>query len=164
MKTTFCPGCGVELAALDAPVHRYMESTPACWAKYGELLAREYGNAEYMASHRLTVDSYAVQHPGNPSAQSIRSAAVHLISLHAVLEQSMNDRDATALIKACADNGRFEWLVPPAARYRLNALHPLQATNATDHALAVREWALCAWEAWAPHHKQIRSWAARFRT
>ena len=161
MKTTSCPGCGAELPAIDGPVHRYIESTPACWARYGELLAREYENPAYMASHRLTVDTYAVQHPGQPSAQSIQSVAVHLISLHAVLERGMTHREATARIKACVDDGKFEWLVPPAGHYRLNVLHPLNATNASDHALAVHEWARCAWEMWAPHHERIRSWAAR---
>jgi hypothetical protein len=110
-----------------------MESSPACWAKYGDLLAREYENPEYMAAHRLTVDAYAVQHPGRPSAQSIQSVAVHLISLHAVLELSLNQREATALLKVCADKGRFEWLAPPTSMYRMDVLHPLAATNSVAH-------------------------------
>lgn len=137
-----------------------MESSPACWAKYGGLLAREYENPEYMAAHRLTVDTYAAQHPGTPSPQSIQSVAVHLISLHAVLEQALEQRDATALLKVCADRGRFEWLAPPTSVYSLTVLHPLAATNSVAHVVAIREWAECTWDAWSPHHKQVRSWAS----
>jgi Family of unknown function (DUF5946) len=94
-----------------------MESSPACWAKYGELLAREYENPDYMVAHRLTVDTYAVQRPGKPSAQSVQSVAAHLISLHCVLEQGMAHWQATAFLKICADKGSFEWLEPPSHQY-----------------------------------------------
>lgn len=116
-----------------------------------------------MASHRLTVDAYAVQHPGRPSPQSIQSVAAHLVSLHAVLELSMTHREATALIRICVENGRFEWLAPPRERYALNVLHPLAAGTASAHAVAVSEWARATWEAWAPHHEQVRAWTRRYR-
>lgn len=161
MNPTPCPGCGVQLPATDGPVHRYMESSPACWAKYGDLLAREYGNPEYMAAHRLTVDTYAVQHPGTPSPQAVQSVAVHLVSLHCVLERGMTQREATAFLKVCADKGRFEWLTPPTSTHDLTVLHPLAATSAAAHEAAVGEWALAAWESWKPHHRQIRAWAAQ---
>jgi hypothetical protein len=139
-----------------------MESSPGCWSKYGELLAREYENPQYMVVHRLTVDTYAVQHPGAPSNQSIQSVAVHLISLHVVLEQSMSHREATGLLKVCADKGRFEWLEPPST-HKLNVLHPLKSETAAEHAAAVLEWANSAWQAWTPHHKQVRAWEAQLR-
>ena len=159
MKITSCPGCGVQLPALDGAVHRYMESSPACWAKYGELLAREYENPEHMAAHRLTVDTYAVQHPGRPSPQSVQSVAVHLISLHAVLELGLTQRDATNLTKRCADAGQFIWLEPLRGSCALNVTHPLKATSADEHVVAVRAWASAAWQSWARYHGQIRSWA-----
>jgi hypothetical protein len=158
MKKSICPGCGVETPIIDGSVHRYMASSAGCWAKYGELLAREYENLEYMAAHRLTVDAYAVQHPGKPSKQSIQSVAVHLISLCAVLELGMSHREATALIKICADEGRFEWLEPPST-HEINLLHPLEAQSSAEHAAAVREWASAAWQAWAAHHERVRVWA-----
>lgn len=164
MNTTVCSGCGVELPAQDGPVHRYMESSASCWAKYGELLAREYQDPAYMPAHRLTVDTYAVQHPGRPSPQTIQSVAVHLISLHAVLELALSSAEATSLIKVCADRGRFTWLAPPRGAYKLNVTHPLAARTASEHLAAVREWAASTWEAWAPHHAQVRAWAARHRS
>jgi hypothetical protein len=164
MNITVCPGCGAELPAHDGPVHRYIESSASCWAKYGDLLAREYQDPAYMSAHRLTVDTYAVQHPGTPSARAIRSVAAHLISLHAVLELALGSHEATSLIKVCVDRGRFTWLSPPQGAYRLNVLHPLAATTAAEHVAAVREWAEGTWEAWAQHHGQVRAWAALYRT
>ena len=52
-----CPGCGLLAPRSEGPVHRYMLSSPGCWALYGELLAREYGDVRYMAAHRLTIDA-----------------------------------------------------------------------------------------------------------
>jgi hypothetical protein len=47
----------------------------------------EYGPLDYPDVHRLTVDTYAVQHPGRPTPQTIQSVTVHLISLSCVLER-----------------------------------------------------------------------------
>jgi hypothetical protein len=156
-----CPGCAVTLPPIDGAVHRYMESSAACWAKFGELLAREYESRDYAPAHHLTVDAYAVQHPGKPSPQTIQSVAVHLISLHAMLELGVEHRIAQH-IKKCADRGRFTWLDPPQGPAEITILHPLAAPSADTHLIAVKDWATAAWRAWAPHHDQIRVWAATY--
>ena len=66
---------------MEGPTHRYMQSTPGCWAAFGRVLAREYEDQRYFEVHRLTVDAYAVQHPGIPGRQSIQSVAFHLVRL-----------------------------------------------------------------------------------
>ena len=114
-----------------------------------------------MAAHRLTVDSYAVQHPGRPSPQSIQSVAVHLISLHAVLELGMDLRRATELVRGCVDRGGFAWIEPPVPPACLTLMYPLAASSADSHVNAVREWALAAWQSWHAHHEQVRAWAAQ---
>jgi hypothetical protein len=40
---------------------------------YGEMLAREYGDPAYFRVHQLTVDTYAVQHPGPRERRAIQS-------------------------------------------------------------------------------------------
>lgn len=158
-SSSLCPGCGVELPEFDGPVHRYIESSPACWAKYGELLAREYSDPEYMLAHRLTVDTYAAQHPGKPSPQSTQSVTVHLIALQLVLEVGEPAHRATEAIRRCVEQQTFSWLTPPLLPARLNVMHPLAANSAAAHMLTVREWAQSVWESWVEHHAQIRTWA-----
>src|ERR1700688_1721358 len=72
-----CIGCQAEFARIDGPTHEYVLSSPGCWAAYGEVLAREYRDYRLARLHRLTVDTYAVQHPGVnvPAARKIGRVA-----------------------------------------------------------------------------------------
>jgi hypothetical protein len=136
-----------------------MESCPGCWAAYGELLAREYGSREHGVLHRLTVDAYAVQHPGHPSRRSAQSVAVHLMSLCLVLERGMPAQKATGVLAAAVDaGGPYEWLPPPASRGDITVAYVLGSDSAKDHVERVRGWASGAWKAWAAHHGLVDSW------
>ncbi|MBS0457165.1 MAG: hypothetical protein JSS44_07545 [Proteobacteria bacterium] len=160
---TSCPGCGIRLAAIEGPVHRYIESSPACWALYGEVLVREYQDPAHMAVHRLTVDAYAVQHPGRPGRQAMQSVGGHLLSMYAVLELGSSHQDATGLIARAVKQVRFRWLEPPASMGPLTVTSVAQAAGAVEHCLAVQRWAESAWQAWAAHHCTIRQWATDLR-
>jgi hypothetical protein len=48
-----CPECG-------APVDR-----STCQSLFDEILAREFGDFRYGRTHRLTVDTYSLQHPAD---------------------------------------------------------------------------------------------------
>jgi hypothetical protein len=136
-----------------------MESSPTCWAAYGEVLAREYSDQAYFAVHRLSVDAYAVQHPGQPSPQTIQSVAVHLIRLCLLLERGLPmERANDAMLKASEREGKFVWLVPPASLGAVTVADVLQAQGVEAHSAAVRRWAGSAWAAWMPHHATVRSW------
>lgn len=159
MAMSKCPGCGALFEDIQGPTHRYLESSPGCWAAYGEVLVREYSDPAYYSIHRLTVDSYAVQHPGQPSPQSIQSVAVHLISLCLVLEHNLELQRATAAMQtAVKTKGRFVWLTPPASPGTVTVVDVRAAQDAEQHARIVRAWAESAWSAWSPHHATIRSW------
>ena len=154
-----CPGCGALLPAHEGETHRYVESSPACWAAYAEVLAREYADPAYMAVHRLTVDAYAAQHPGRPSPQAIRSVGAHLIALHAVIERGLPHRAALHLIRRSVETLRFEWLEPPAERGRVRVTDVLAARTPDEHGERVRRWARSVWDAWSPHHARVATWA-----
>ena len=129
-----CIGCGAMFEDREGPTHRYMESSPGCWAVFGEVVAREYSDVSYSALHRLTVDTYAVQHPGRPSAQSIQSVALHLMSLCLVLERGVEPARATVFLQAAAEpKGRFDWLAPPASRGAVTVKDIHVAANASEH-------------------------------
>ena len=160
MKPTACDGCGAVFGPGDGPTHPYIESSPACWAAFGAVVAREFADPTWFAVHQLTVDSYAVQHPGRPSPRSLRSVGLHLIGLFTVLEVGLEPHQATKAIQSAArDRSRFDWLEPPADRGSITVADVIRAGSAAEHARVVRDWAESTWRAWSPHHATIRTWA-----
>lgn len=154
-----CVGCRGLFPEAAGPTHRYMESSPGCWKAYGEVLAREYSQPEYMTHHRLTVDAYAVQHPGRPSPQSIQSVAVHLCSLCLVLERAVPMALATeAIARLTKRKGLFSWLPPPDDRGKFTVADVRPAASAAEHVEAVLRWARSSWSAWEAHHAAVRGW------
>jgi hypothetical protein len=156
-----CFGCGALMPNVDGPTHPYLGASAACWGVYGDVLAKEYGEYRYPPFHRLTVDTYSVQHPGIPSRRSIQSVAVHLVSLCLVLERGFSSEKATAGIRqALGKRDEFVWLVPPAPLGDLTILDVQKATDIVQHEAAVKRWAEAVWQAWLPHHETVRRWAA----
>lgn len=163
-EPTPCPGCGASFAPGDGPTHRYLESSPGCWAAYGRVLAREYENAAMMSVHQLTVDAYAVQHPGVPGAQAIQSAAIHLVSLHLFVDEGVPLVHGPTLHKrGAALSDHFHWLNPPAERGGVTVADLLKVTSVPDHRETAWSWARSAWSAWEEHHETVRAWAALVR-
>ncbi len=159
MQEKPCPSCGAIVPDIDGPTHRYMESSPGCWSVYGEVLAREYSDVVFARKHRLTVDAYAVQHPGHPTAQSIQSVCIHLVSLHLVLDRGIEQAVATNALQRMAGNKEvFEWLEPPTSLGPVTVNDVRAATSPDEHAQAVTRWAQSVWQAWSEHHPSVRKW------
>ena len=157
--TSPCPGCGLELPECDGPTHPYIGASPACWALYGELLAREYGELRYPPSHRMTVDVYAVQHPGLPERRSIQSVAVHLIALCLVMERGVATVKVRELMgRVLQTEPALEWLEPPSPNGSVTVRDVLASRDLAEHAANVERWARDVWDAWAPHHDQVHEW------
>jgi len=157
--STRCIGCGGLVPQMDGPTHRYMESSPGCWHVYGELLAREYSDQAFRVAHRLTVDSYAVQHPGRPTPQAIQSVCLHLISLCLVVERGLTAAYATRVMgEATRAKERFFWLTPPVSLGAVTVSDVASPATASQHEERVRAWAEAAWSAWAQHHATVRGW------
>lgn len=161
-----CPGCGALFPDTAGATHRYMECSPGCWAAYGEVLAREYSDPTLFGRvHRLTVDAFAVQHPGRPSPQSIQSVAVHLISLCLQLEHDATPPEATkAIQEGSRTKTRYVWLPPPEFPGAVTVADVNAATSASAHETLVRQWAGAVWSAWSAHHAAVRAWLPRSRT
>ncbi|MCB9304769.1 MAG: hypothetical protein H6566_29425 [Lewinellaceae bacterium] len=158
--TIHCFSCGAEVPDIEGPVHRYLASAPGCWAYFTEVSAREYSDINYVRCHQLTVDAYAVQHPGQPSPQSIQSVAVHLASLYMVVERNLQAREATGFIQQLSQHkAAFHWLEPPENKGSITVVQVWKTENVQAHLQAVRAWAESAWLAWAAHHEQVKEWA-----
>jgi hypothetical protein len=155
-----CPGCGALVPASDGPTHRYLGAAPGCWARFGELLAEQYGPTGDPGTLRLAVDAYAAQHPGIPSPQSTRSVAFHLTRLCLVLEHGLEAALLPPSIGGVLD--RFEplpWLDPPSHLGPVTVYDiPRQGTS-TEQRAAMERWASSVWQAWSPHHPTVRRWA-----
>jgi hypothetical protein len=154
-----CSGCGVVLPKYNGPTHPYIGASAACWALYGELLAHEYAELGYPECHRLTVDAYAVQHPGKRESRSIQSVGTHLTGLYLTQERGLDGPAATALKnRVLATNPRFVWLNPPHPPDALTVQDVLEMRNEMPHCDAVEAWARSVWEAWALHHQTVSGW------
>lgn len=160
MSDIACMGCGARFAAADGPVHPYMTSTPGCWSAFGRVLAREYQEPRLRPVHRLSVDAYAVQHPGTPCRQASQSVGVHLVRLCLFLERGLDPVGANdAMLRAARHKASYHWLEPPAARGGLTVADIDAAADAEAHLAAVAIWARQAWQAWSPYHATVRAWA-----
>lgn len=160
-----CPGCGLVLPMSGGPTHRYFGASAACWALFGELLAREFSDAAYFSVHQLTVDTYAVQHPGVSERRSIQSVGLHLMTLSLFLQGVTDISEGPKLHKRVMVNRpAFYWLEPPQLSGRLTVADVLEARDAREHDELVRAWARDVWEAWAPHHSVVREWIGQSLT
>lgn len=157
--TIVCVGCHGVVPDIAGPIHRYMTAAPSCWRAYTELLGG--GGLPPSPAVGLTVDAYAVTHPGVPGPQSTPSVWVHLLTLCFVLERRWSVDQANRLRRAAADAFRgWPWLTPPESMGKVTAIDVAAALTAGDggHAVSLtRRWVDGAWAAWGSHHPAVRA-------
>ena len=153
---TRCPACGFE-GTFDGPGHAYMSPSPACWASYGEVLAREYSDAGYWRSHRLLTDAYCGQHSIGEDRRARQSLWIHMAALMLHFEDGAgNETIVDFLRRAAKSRHGFDWLEMPEASLsvRLDEVHA--APDAAAHHAAVAQYARAVFDAWAVHHAAFR--------
>jgi CTP:molybdopterin cytidylyltransferase MocA len=158
--TEACPGCGARyLPQVLDETHPYIGASPACWATFGEVLAREFENVTFGRVHRHTVDVYSVQHPGSDERRQRQSVALHLIGLCHWLEHDLAFERLNAITQRLANEDRpWPWLPPPAS-YPMTVGDLLVARSGQEHVRLVRRWAEVTWAAWAEQQDLVRQWA-----
>jgi CTP:molybdopterin cytidylyltransferase MocA len=156
-----CPGCGARYSPVpEGETHPYIGASPACWAAFGEVLAREFQGPAYGWIHRHTVDAYTVQHPGHDDRRQRQSVALHLIGLCHWLEHGLQTEHINRVTQRLANSAAgWPWLDAPEG-YELTVQDVLAATSGEEHGRYVRHWGESVWEAWSEHHDLIRRWAA----
>jgi len=153
-----CLGCGGEFAAEDGPTHAYMLSSPACWRNYGELLAAEYSSEELMVSHRLSVDAYAIQHPGDGSRRAIQSVGLHLARLKVQLDKPQPPMEVNQIMKDFSRRKSSLQLLEPPRSFAMTIADVTPHIGTENHATLVTAWAKSAWNDWREHHDYIEVW------
>ena len=151
-----CPACGYE-GEHDGPVHAYMSPSAACWARYGEVLAREFSDPAYFAHHRILTDAYCGQHSISEDRRERQSLYIHLAALMLHYEDGVEvDRIVDFLRRAAKSGHEFPHLAMPEASLsvRIDGIHA--AKDAVGHAAAVDVFAKAVLAAWTPHHAAFR--------
>jgi hypothetical protein len=130
-----------------------------CQKMFEDLVARDFGNVLYFRSHRMLVDTYALQHPERYCV-SAKSLAAHLTGLCWLLE-----RDGS---RAVGGEALRRWLNGPAMMEKPASLpvHRGDLTIASvigthdpeTHGRAVEAWARSTWQAYAALHPLARRW------
>ncbi len=151
-----CFSCRAMVPDLSGSTHRYMNSAPGCWKLYGELLAREFSDYYDADTHGLTVDTYAVTHPGEPQRVTVQSVNIHLLRLYFRLEKDVPGDSAPVLMRKILGNkelvSRLTWLEPPSFEHTMNITDALEAGSFDEHMELARAWAESAWGAWKALH------------
>ena len=161
-ETISCYGCGAQVDAAPGMPHKYLGTVWGCWEAFGQVLAREYSAGEPDVTHRLSVDAYALQHPGTLGRQTIQSMNVHLVSLHLILERGVSAQEALLGIRRTLKAAPyFVWLDPPVPNGTMTVLDVAPAAEMDEHRWLVGQWARDVWQAWSPHHDHVREFSRR---
>jgi len=159
-----CIGCGRMVPDVEGPTHRYLESSPGCWAAYTALPFGGMAGPAELPYSAMTVDAYAVQHPGRPGSSSTPSVWIHLAAMHLVLERGWPAERLVEIRRTVADaNDGWPWLTPPASMGGVGAIDVALAP-ANMVASVVRGWVEAAYGAWSGHHAAVRELTARSLT
>ena len=145
-----CPHCGAEEVG----------GENGCNEIFQEVVGREFSRPELFKVHRLTVDSYSLQHP-DQYMKSAKSAVAHLVGMC----WAMEDRDDPSVSMAISrfldgtpDVTRPEPVPAAGNRGPVTVVDVYLAPDSVEHIDRVRVWAEGAWEAWTDHHEQARRW------
>lgn len=141
-----CADCGACVA----------EGKAGCLKLFEEILAREFSDYRYGKIHRLTVDTYSLQHP-DAYMRSGKSFAAHLTGMCAAIEYENAFVVNQTVQKWLSTNPAIEKPAQiPIHRGTLTITHIHGAADADEHIERVREWARDVWAAWSEHHALAR--------
>jgi Family of unknown function (DUF5946) len=153
-----CPGCGGLFQRQNGPVHRYMISSPGCWSAYGAVLAAEYTNPDLLSTHRLSVDTYAAQHPGNDLPAARQSVGLHLARLCIQLSAPTSPKETNDVMLGLGKHkASLPALTAPKA-FGITVADVVPFANTSEHSARVRAWAIATWLDWSGQHDVIRTW------
>ena len=134
-----------------------LKSNQKCKEFFDTIIAREFSDYRYAKFHRLTVDTYSLQHP-DPYMISAKSFAAHLTGMCCAMEYD-NDRNLLRILQQWL-NGKKQLEKPKLLDNvgNLTISSVVSAGDGTEHAKLVKEWAENVWDAYALYHNLAREW------
>ena len=146
MTPDTCEDCGA-----DVP-----NGKSGCLELFEEILAREFSDYRYGKIHRLTVDTYSLQHPDR-YMRSGKSFAAHLTGMCAALEYENTFALNQVVQRWLSTNPQINKPARiPEDRGNLTITYIHSASDTDEHVKRVREWAQSVWPAWSQHHDLAR--------
>ncbi len=133
------------------------KSNQKCKEIFDIIIAREFSDFRYAKFHRLTVDTYSLQHPDSYMI-SAKSFAAHLTGMCCAIEYD-NDRNLLRILQQWL-NGKKQ-LEKPKLLDNVGSMtisHVVSAGDGAEHAKLVKEWAENVWDAYALYHNLAREW------
>jgi hypothetical protein len=126
---------------------------------FGEVQADELQRFGYPPAHRMVVDAYMAQHPGDGTDRRDRqSVFVHLAGLCAVLERGMPPRRATDVLRLVLQTrDDFPVLRRSSGPGDVTVLHLLGARDVDDYDERARAWGHAVWQSWDEQHDVIHA-------
>lgn len=137
-----CDDCGAVVA----------QGKAGCLLLFEEILAREFSDYRYGRIHRLTVDTYSLQHPDS-YMKSGKSFVAHLTGMCAAFEFEDTLALNRAVQKWLSTNPKIQKPAEiPTERGTLTVTYVHAAIDADQHTKRVGEWARDVWASWSQHH------------
>ena len=112
-----------------------------------------------MITHRLSVDTYAVQHPGDDSRQAIQSVGLHLARLMVQLDTPRLPHQTNKVMQGFAKHKASLARLTPPASFSMTIADIVPFIGTDTHAAMVKKWAQSTWQDWHLAHDYIRNWA-----
>jgi len=184
---TLCPGCGALFPPVDERTHRYLGASAGCWRLAFSLKDTVGADVELLAQSRvpaattatslppsaqtvdgqpvdeLVGDAYGVQHHGEDSQQAIQSVAIHLLTLHGILDRQVKVASALWVRRrTLRTRGVFHKLEPPPLGTALTIRHFFPGGGVTTPSTR-SEYVYSVYNTWiALHRSTVESWYERF--
>lgn len=136
-----------------------MTSSPACFALFNRVLACEYSDPALQPTHRLTVDTYALQHPGDAAERrQIQSVGLHLARLGLQLTRPMPPRQTNDVMLGLGQHKHTLVYLDPPPAFTMTVADVAKFAGTDQHAAKVTDWARTTWNDWSAHHDYIARW------
>lgn len=161
MPEVQCPSCGLIHPAVGLPRPRGLLASGECHAASSELLSAFY-QPNLMNARQYVVDAYACTHPDNVTRVGVQTTALCLMTLDLYLEcgQPVSEGSEMHQEMMRLHPDFFTPLDIPPLRHLPTYLIFAEEAE-TKYKMLAREWAEQVWQAWSPHHEQIRTWNVR---
>lgn len=132
-------------------------SQQKCREAFDEIIAKEFSDYRFGRVHRLTVDTYSLQHPEKYMV-SAKSYAAHLTGMCCAMEHDSDQELLRLLQKWLSGKKALEKPELPSHVGKLTISHIVDAADGTEHIKLVQEWARDVWGAYSVYHGLAREW------